>query len=732
MSTFRWRPAPGVIAATLASATVGAQFVSGKAARDALFLAHFDPSALPLMMIASSAISILLVVAGWMALRRILPSTHVPAMFALSAMLLLAEGWLVGVAPGVAARIVYLHIAGIGPILGSGFWLIASECFDPRTAKRHFGEIAGAGTLGGLAGGLIAARVAAVAGVGAMLPLLAVLQVICAWQMRSLARSILPRKPHAMSQAAPKRPSALRVLADAPYLRSLAALVFLGTMGAIFVDYVFKVQVKASFEGGASLGTFFSLYYAAISLITFVLQAFGSRFVIDKLGLAAATGAPSVSLVFGSALAIVAPGLRTIVVAHGSELVCRGSLLRTGYELFYTPIAPDDKRTVKATIDVGVARTGDILGAGTVQILLNMSSGETPLVMLLACGIGCSLLALIVARPLTRGYVRTLEKSLLERAVEIDVSDVHDRTTRVAVLRSLPSTSRRGAPVIPSGDQRLGEIIALRSGDPEAIRTVLRSAAGLPTVLVPHVIPLLAWDAVAADAIRALRSAAEERVGELVDALLDPNQPFAIRRRLPRVFSVCVSQRAADGLLLGLDDLRFEVRFQCGRALAGIAEKNVRIRIDKDYVLAIVRREVGVSRAIWEGRQLLDGVGGPADERSPLEEMLADRAIQSLAHVFTLLSLVLPAEPLHLAFCALHTTDQGLRGTALEYLDAVLPPDIRDRLWPFLEVKVVLPRPTRPREEILADLLHSNASILLNLTGGDLRAGGPGRPTSIR
>ena len=79
----------------------------------------------------------------------------------------------------------------------------------------------------------------------------------------------------------------------------------------------------------------------------------------------------------------------------------------------------------------------------------------------------------------------------------------------------------------------------------------------------------------------ALRKVAEERVGELIDALVDPNQPFAVRRRLARVFSVCVSQRAADGLLLGLDDLRFEVRFQCARSLAAILEKNPRVRIDR-------------------------------------------------------------------------------------------------------------------------------------------------------
>ena len=45
-------------------------------------------------------------------------------------------------APDVAAVVVYLQISGVGPMLGSGFWLIATERFDPHTAKRRFGQIA--------------------------------------------------------------------------------------------------------------------------------------------------------------------------------------------------------------------------------------------------------------------------------------------------------------------------------------------------------------------------------------------------------------------------------------------------------------------------------------------------------------------------------------------------------------------------------------------------------------
>jgi hypothetical protein len=228
------------------------------------------------------------------------------------------------------------------------------------------------------------------------------------------------------------------------------------------------------------------------------------------------------------------------------------------------------------------------------------------------------------------------------------------------------------------------------------------------------VIPLLAWDPVADEAVRALRKGAEEHVGELTDALIDPNQPFAVRRRLARVFSVCVSQRAVDGLILGLDDLRFEVRFQCGRSLAAIADRSPRIRIDSGQIFDAVRREVAVSRPVWESQRLLDQVE-PEEQTVVVDEFLKDRAGQSLAHVFTLLALVLPTTPLQIAYRGLHTSDPGLRGTALEYLEGVLPPDIRERMWPFIGGAPAQGRRERSREAILDELLRSNESIMLNL-----------------
>ena len=77
---------------------------------------------------------------------------------------------------------------------------------------------------------------------------------------------------------------------------------------------------------------------------------------------------------------------------------------------------------------------------------------------------------------------------------------------------------------------------------------------------------------------------------------------------------------------------------------------------------------------------------------------------------------MLPTAPLQIAYRGLHTDDPKLRGTALEYLEGVLPPDISQRLWPFLgRDQAADARRRAPRDEILADLLRSNESIMLNL-----------------
>jgi hypothetical protein len=705
------------------AAAVTAQFVSGKAARDALFLSSLDLTVLPAMLVATSVCSMLLVAANTRGSQRIALARLVPASFVASGVLLLCEWLLRSQAPASTAVVIYLHISSAAPLLGSGFWLIASERFDPRTAKKRFGQIAGAGTLGGLVSALCAERIAALLGVPAMLPFLAALQFLSAWLVRRVALDSpaaggLTASDNDPGPTTPTR-SGLRVIAEAPYLRRLAAMVLLGATGAALVDYLFKAQVLDTFGRGDHLLRFFALYYAATSVLIFIIQTSSSRAVLERFGLGLTTSTPSATLVLCGGAGLIAPGLTSLIIARGGESVFRNSLYRAGYELFYTPVPAAEKRSAKALIDVAFDRMGDGLGGGLVRfaaILLPTAQSSAILWFAIACSAG----AVVAASRLNRGYIATLQSSLvnLGGGMDLSVEDGSNRTLmrhiRQQNVQNVQAKGLDGATAGVPIDPEWQDILALRSRERARVVEVLSRAEGMAASLVPHAIPLLAWDLVADHAMFALRKVAEERVGQLVDALIDPSQDFAVRRRLARVFSVCVSQLAVEGLLLGLGDPRFDVRCQSARSLAGIAGKNPRVDIDSRLIFEVVLREAAVGRPVWESRRLLDGFVSD----SPLDAFVRDRAGESLAHVFTLLSLVLPPEPLRIAFLSLQTDDDHLQGTALEYLDGVLPAPIRKRLWPFLERRPVS-RPVRPREEVIAQLLRSHHSITVNLE--DLR-----------
>jgi len=654
---------PVMLTAALCSAAVTAAFIAGKATRDSLLLTALDISSLPTMLVAAAACSLLLVAAQMRWAGKISPAVLVPAAFVVSGVLFLGEWHLRGSAPAAIAVIVYLHVSGAGPLLASGFWLIVSERFDPHTAKSHFGQIAAAGTLGGLLGALLSERVARLLGVPSMLLFLAGFQFLTAWLVRRLAASTPPAvqtiSPSIRSTpSTPPLRASLQVIAAAPHLRHLMALVVLGTTSAALLEYLFKVRAVEAFGAGDGLLRFFALYYGITSLLTFIVQSLGSRVALNRFGLALTTSTPSIALLAGSIADLVAPGLGSVMVARGGESILRGSWFRAGYELFYAPISAAEKQAAKPVIDVALDRAGDAIGGGLVRLAVVSVPLATQSPAILCVAIVCSIGAIVAASHLNRWHLRTLENSLVRQAGHIPPSAASGGITARLLLsmqkrRSRDTQGTESTAIAPhAADPVVMDILALRSGRRERILRVLSRQEGIAGGLVPHVIPLLASESLRDYASFALRKVAEERVGELTDALLDPNQPYLVRSRLARVFSVCVSQRAADALMLALEDGRFEVRSHAAQSLAAILDKNPRIRVGRAQIEEFVRREVAL--------------GHP------------------LTHIFTLLSLVLPKEPLQIAFRSLHAEDPRLRGTALDYLEEVLPARIRQELWPFL------------------------------------------------
>src|SRR5262249_7048290 len=259
---------------------------------------------------------------------------------------------------------------------------------------------------------------------------------------------------------------------------------------------------------------------------------------------------------------------------------------------------------------------------------------------------------------------------------------------------------------------RLGE---LRSGDPTRVAAALRPDLPFDPLLTPQAIQLLAWNEVFEWSRAFLLLHAHRTVGQLADALLDPDQDFAVRRRIPGILAYSSSQRAVDGLVAALDDSRFEIRYHAGRALEFLHRMaDGGLRFDSRAVLAAIERELSIPLPIRNGRRLLDKGDESDDQFGFHDEVLQNRADKSLEYVFSLLALELPGEPLKVAFRALHSDDSMLRGLALEYLESNVSATIVVQLASLAGPVSPVP-PRRSPQQVLDELLASQQSILLSL-----------------
>jgi AAA family ATP:ADP antiporter len=745
---------PGANWAAATSVTLIAQQVAGKAVRDALFLSNYHAHSLPFAMATAAVLSLAAVL--WLSrlMSRHSPAKILPILFALSAAGLAMEWSLGFVLPRVSALLVYLHTALFGPTLLTTFWSLINERFDPHTAKRAVARIAGGGTLGGVLGGLAAWRAST------LLPLPTLLLLLAALNAMAVVGTLLIRSHRGPLDRASSIPSSLRgaspdgdkvtspltELRKAPFLRNLALLVSIGATTSTLLDYIFSAQAELVIARGAPLLTFFSLFWLAVSVASFLLQITLGRIALERLGLAVSIAFLPGIIIMGSAFGLAVPGLASAGLLRGGEAVQRNTLFRSAYELLYTPLSEARKRATKALIDVGFDRLGTVVGSGIAIIVLRGVGVHVPSI-LLGVVVVLALATLPLARQLHVGYVSALQESLREGAKKLNLPDESERARptievqareklieRVEAIQpgglgalfegdAVPGESAAPAaapaaaagPAGPAGEALEGPRLVLAratellSGDAERVKRALKDltprgpSASLAMYLLAHKTLNLA-------ALEALRTIGPSIVGQLVDGLLDQEMDYVVRRRIPRVLAACPSQRAADGLVLGIADARFEVRYQCGRALMRITDADTTIQVSRDTMIEAIKREIEVGKKALETvtNEDFDDELHP-DEKSSLMELLArDRVDRSLEHVFTILSLHLEREPLRMAFRALHHDDARHRGTALEYLETILPAEVRAEIWPYLGAAAPLVT-ARPASEILADLASATA-----------------------
>ena len=145
---------------SLIPAVLIAYYVLGKATRDALFVANVGLPRLPLASAVGAFLSLAVLPVVSRFTVRLGPARFLFRMFAITAVLLVAE-WAIGLRnPRLASIVAYLQLASSGPFLISGFWSWLNERIEPRGGKSTVGRLVAMGTLGGAFGGALGLELA--------------------------------------------------------------------------------------------------------------------------------------------------------------------------------------------------------------------------------------------------------------------------------------------------------------------------------------------------------------------------------------------------------------------------------------------------------------------------------------------------------------------------------------------------------------------------------------------
>lgn len=263
------------------------------------------------------------------------------------------------VAPVTVGRAFYVWSAVFNLFVVSITWSLLADLAGPEAARRLYGPISAAGTVGTLVGPALTRLLVDEIGVAGILVLSAVLLEVAV-----IAIALLARLPAATGEQteAPMKGGALdglKHVARSPYLASIVGYVLCTATAATFV-----YLAQAGIVDGAKLSRserteLFADIDTWVAVVTIVLQAALARPLLGWFGPGVVLCALPVAQLLGLSALATAPSLTMVIVVAVATRSATHGLTRPARELLFTVVGREDKYKAKNAIDTVAYRFGD-------------------------------------------------------------------------------------------------------------------------------------------------------------------------------------------------------------------------------------------------------------------------------------------------------------------------------------------------------------------------------------
>jgi AAA family ATP:ADP antiporter len=301
-------------------------------------------------------------------------------------------------------------------------------------------------------------------------------------------------------------------------------------------------------------------------------------------------------------------------------------------------------------------------------------------------------------------------RTLLDAMVrEIGSDGKRTRLEAARLLSTLP-------PEFPEQLRKL-----LDDTDPDILRDAIRSVGNLRArAFVFRLIDRLVDSELGQDAADALAKFGDRIVGTLRDSLVDTSRPLEPRLQIIGVLARIGTPAAEQVLMESLLEPDTGFRFRIISALNKLQRSQSALPLDKQMIETVLAAEI---LGHYRSFQILGTLEVDLNSDKTVARALRHSMQHEIERIFRLLSLLLPKYDFHSAYVGLQSTSRVVQDTALEFLDNVLKPQLRDALTPLIDRDVSDQERIRiasrmvgmrcaSREEAVAALLDSEDSWL--------------------
>jgi AAA family ATP:ADP antiporter len=252
-------------------------------------------------------------------------------------------------------------------------------------------------------------------------------------------------------------------------------------------------------------------------------------------------------------------------------------------------------------------------------------------------------------------------------------------------------------------------------------RQAIHSAARIASDrLIDPLMRALARPEVADDAAEALARYGNGMVRDAGERMSDESVSPEVRRELPQVLVRIGSPEAEEVLVESLLQKDVTLRHNVIVALNKLQAIHPRLRIDPGLVEVVLAAEIA---GHYRSYQVLGPLRAQLKEEDAILQALRHAMEQELERIFRLMKLLFPTIALHDAYVGVRSRNPLVRANALEFLENVLKPELRQVLVPLLDSQVsederiamadrLVGAPLESSEQAVATLLASEDAWL--------------------